>query len=63
MQLKTTVQKMRVQFVPLHLSVRVSLTHLISIHVWASFIPLSQWCPINIYIFYMCQKFRLSDLV
>ena len=54
---------MRVQFVPLHLSVRVSLTHLISIHVWASFIPLSQWCPINIYIFYMCDKFRLSDLV
>ena len=35
----------------LHLSARVSLTHLISIHVWASFIPLSQWCPINIYIF------------
>ena len=29
----------------------ISLTHLISIHAWASFILLSQWCVINIYIF------------
>ena len=29
----------------------ISLTHLISIHVWASFIPLSQLCLINVYFF------------
>ena len=42
----------------------ISLTCLINIHAWASFILLSQWCVINIYIFfYMCDQFRLSDLV
>ena len=32
----------------------ISLTHLISIHVWATFIPLSQWGLINIIIFFIC---------
>ena len=32
----------------------ISLTRLISIHAWASFILLSQWCVINIYIFFIC---------
>ena len=64
MQLKTIncPKNACVQFVPLHLSVRVSLTHLISIHVWASFIPLSQWWYIYVWYiqaFWPCLKVRI----